>query len=99
MEQSEYQRQDSNSEGKRPTPDKSGSSSPPDAYQPTDSQVTVYLVDVHEMARILDVNEDWLYQRTRMNPPRIPCVRVGRNLRFEPQVILAFIREKGASLV
>ena len=61
--------------------------------------VTVRLVDVHEMARILDVSDDWLYQRTRKKPSRIPCVRVGRILRFEPQVVLAVIREKGASLV
>lgn len=61
--------------------------------------MTTRLVDIDEMAYILHVHKDWLYQRTRTNPPRIPCVRVGRNLRFEPQVVLAFIREKGASLV
>ena len=78
---------------------KTAGQSPGNGYTERAVGVREHLVDVHEMARILDVNEDWLYQRTRMNPPRIPCVRVGRNLRFEPQVVLAFIREKGASLV
>jgi len=58
----------------------------------------VGLVDVDEMARILCVHKDWLYERTRKKPSRIPCVRVGRHLRFEPLVVLSFVKENGASL-
>ncbi len=52
------------------------------------------LVNIREMARILNLKESWLYERTRKGA--IPCVRLGKYLRFDPQEVLAFFRSKRA---
>ena len=49
--------------------------------------IVVRLVNVEEMARILGVPVSWLYQRTRLKT--IPCVRVGKYVRFKPEEVLA----------
>ena len=49
--------------------------------------ITVRLVNVEEMANILGVPISWLYQRTRANA--IPCVRIGKYVRFKPEEVLA----------
>lgn len=51
------------------------------------------LVDIEEMARILGVHHDWIYARTRKRPAEIPCVRVGKHLRFDPDAVIAFLSE------
>ena len=48
------------------------------------------LVDVRELAQILHVPVSWLYERTRLD--KIPCVRLGKYLRFNPEEVLAFFR-------
>jgi len=53
----------------------------------THDNITVRLVAVEEMARILGVPVSWLYQRTRLNA--IPCVRIGKYVRFKPEEVLA----------
>ncbi len=50
------------------------------------------LVDVREMARILNVPVSWLYERTRLGT--IPCIRIGKYVRFEPMEVLAFFRRQ-----
>ena len=52
--------------------------------------IVVRLVNVEEMANILGVPTSWLYQRTRLNT--IPCVRVGKYVRFKPEEVLAFFQ-------
>ena len=52
--------------------------------------IVVRLVNVEEMARILGVPTSWLYQRTRLNT--IPCVRVGKYVRFKPEEVLMFFQ-------
>lgn len=47
------------------------------------------LVDVQEMARILQVPVSWIYRKTRFN--EIPCVRVGKYVRFDPEKVLAYL--------
>jgi len=55
------------------------------------------LVDVREMARILNVPVSWLYERTRLGT--IPCIRIGKYVRFNPPEVLAFFRkQKGGSI-
>lgn len=49
------------------------------------------LVDIQEMARILGVNVNWLYQRTRLGPSAIPHYKVGRYVRFDPSRVLEFL--------
>ena len=51
---------------------------------------TTKLIDVREMARILNVPVSWLYERTRVGT--IPCVRIGKYVRFDPQEVMAFFR-------
>ncbi len=68
----------------RKDPHDTSSNSPPERNE---SGVMVQLVDVHEMARILQVPVSWLYQRTRRKT--IPCVRVGKYVRFEPMTVIA----------
>ena len=59
-----------------------------DEQQPDDNvPIVVRLVNVEEMASILGVPTSWLYQRTRLNA--IPCVRVGKYVRFKPEEVLA----------
>ena len=54
------------------------------------------LVDVHETARILHVPTSWIYQRTRPASERIPVVRLGKYVRFNPEeVVMFFKRRKG----
>ena len=59
------------------------------------SQVEQQLVDVNEMARILDVPKSWIYQRTRPGLERLPLLRAGKYLRFDTQEVIAFLRNGG----
>jgi hypothetical protein len=53
------------------------------------------LVDIKEMAAILRVPVTWLYQRTHLGPQAIPFIKVGRYVRFEPQVVIDFLKNNG----
>ena len=50
------------------------------------------LVTVQEMAAILRVPKSWLYERTRHN--QIPHLKLGRYVRFEPEHVIAYFKEK-----
>ena len=50
------------------------------------------LVDVREMAQILNVPVSWLYERTRLGT--VPCVRIGKYVRFDPAEVLVFFRKQ-----
>ena len=50
------------------------------------------IVNVKEMSEILKVNPAWLYQRTRNDS--IPCIRVGRFVRFEPEKVIEFLKSE-----
>ena len=50
------------------------------------------LVTVQEMATILRVPKSWLYERTRRN--QIPYLKLGRYVRFEPEHVIAYFKEK-----
>ena len=51
------------------------------------------LVDVRGLAEILKVPVSWIYERTRLG--KIPCIRVGKYLRFYPAEVLSFLRARG----
>ena len=53
---------------------------PPMGNQP------IALLDAKQMAARLDVAESWLRDAARAG--RIPCVRVGRYMRFDPSAVL-----------
>jgi len=50
------------------------------------------LVDVRELAKILGMKPSWIYQRTRLN--RIPFIKLGQYVRFEPDVVIKFFKDK-----
>ncbi|MDA9101151.1 helix-turn-helix domain-containing protein [Omnitrophica bacterium] len=52
------------------------------------------LVKVEEMAKILDVPKSWIYDRTRRNDNSIPCIKVGKYLRFDPAQVIEHFRQK-----
>ena len=54
------------------------------------------LVTPQELAAILKVPVSWIYQRTRLGPRAIPFIRVGRYVRFDPQQVIAFLKERQA---
>ena len=56
---------------------------------------TTKLIDVREMARILNVPVSWLYERTRVGT--IPCVRIGKYVRFDRQEVMTFFRGQAKS--
>ena len=51
------------------------------------------LVNITEMARILGVRKNWLYQRTRRGTKIVPYVRAGKYLRFVPDDVMAALRQ------
>ena len=53
----------------------------------------IRLVDVKEMASILGVPASWLYQRTCRR--QIPCLKVGKYVRFDPEEVLDFLKAGG----
>jgi len=50
-------------------------------------------VDAHEMAQILQVPVSWIYRKTSLN--QIPCVRIGKYIRFEPQKVVEHYQKTG----
>ena len=48
------------------------------------------LWDVATACRFLDVSSSWLYHRAAAGA--IPCIRVGHNLRFDPEAMRAWVR-------
>jgi len=52
------------------------------------------LVDVIKMASLLNVPKSWLYQRTRFGTDAIPHVRVGKYVRFNPEEVIEFLKNK-----
>lgn len=52
------------------------------------------LIDAKELSRLLDVPLTWVWAAARED--RIPCIRVGRYQRFNPEEVLEFLRSMGA---
>ena len=54
------------------------------------------LIGVNELAEILGVPPSWVYARTRLKggPDSIPCLRVGKYLKFEFDKVLDWLKEK-----
>lgn len=48
------------------------------------------LKDVHWVSAFLGVSKSWVYQATASGT--IPCVRIGALVRFDPEVIKAWVR-------
>jgi excisionase family DNA binding protein len=48
------------------------------------------LWDVAMACKFLNVSSSWLYHRAAAG--KIPCIRVGHNLRFDPEALRAWVR-------
>lgn len=58
-----------------------------------DEQDLPHLVNIQEMARILGVHVNWLYQRTRLGHQAIPHLKVGRYVRFDVDEVMNFLKK------
>ncbi|MBC2709532.1 MAG: helix-turn-helix domain-containing protein [Desulfosarcina sp.] len=56
------------------------------------------LLNIDQMAEVLNVPKSWLYGKTReTGPEAIPRLKLGKYLRFEPVVVLEWIRRQTAA--
>jgi excisionase family DNA binding protein len=51
------------------------------------------LLTVEDVAQILSVSTAWVYDHADRKRPRIPCVRLGKAVRFRPEDVQKFIDE------
>ncbi len=54
------------------------------------------LINVQEMAAILKVPVSWIYQRTCIGTDKIPHVKLGKYVRFNPDEVLWFFKRQEA---
>jgi excisionase family DNA binding protein len=51
------------------------------------------LINVQELAELLDVPESWVYQRTCMGKKSIPHYRIGKHIRFDADEVMKFFKK------
>jgi predicted DNA-binding transcriptional regulator AlpA len=56
--------------------------------------ITKKLVDVREMAKVLNVPISWIYQRTMQGQEAIPHIKLGKYVRFNPDEVICFFQGK-----
>ena len=49
------------------------------------------LLNAEEVAQILHVSTAWVYDHADRKRPAIPCVRLGKAVRFQPEDVRRFI--------
>jgi excisionase family DNA binding protein len=51
------------------------------------------LLTVDELAAVLKVSPSWVYEhtRTRRRAARLPFIKIGKYIRFDPQAVRAFL--------
>jgi excisionase family DNA binding protein len=52
------------------------------------------LLKPEQAAELLAVRTSWIYEAVRTN--RLPCLRVGRHIRFTREMLEEWLRERGA---
>lgn len=52
------------------------------------------LLDVSEMAELLNVPKSWIYERTRQGQGAIPHIKLGAYVRFEADEVIAFFKSR-----
>lgn len=61
---------------------------------PTTDNNQKELLTIDEMAEILGVHKNWLYQRTKLGTSAIPHVRLGKFVRFQKDKVLDFLEKQ-----
>ena len=56
------------------------------------------LITAGELAQVLKVPISWIYDRTRQGPEAIPFTKLGKYCRFNPDEVIRFFKDKGASM-
>lgn len=62
------------------------------------AQTQSRLLTVGELAKILQVPESWIYQRTRLGPHAIPVIRMGKYVRFDLDEVVRFFKQKNSEV-
>jgi hypothetical protein len=53
------------------------------------------LIGVNKLAEVLGVRPSWVYARTRLKgPDSIPCLRVGKYLKFEFDKVMDWLKSQ-----
>jgi excisionase family DNA binding protein len=52
------------------------------------------LWDISRAAKYVGIATGTMYNWVSADPPRIPCVRVGRSVRFEPDILHKWVTRK-----
>ena len=52
------------------------------------------LANADELAAILNVPKTWIYERTRQGQKAIPFIRLGAYVRFQPEEVIKFFKNK-----
>lgn len=59
------------------------------------------LLTVDEVAALLKVSKSWVYEHTRSRGvprgERLPCIKLGKYVRFEPAAVRAYLASRAAS--
>jgi excisionase family DNA binding protein len=57
------------------------------------------LLTVDELAAVLKVSASWVYEhtRTRRRAARLPYIKIGKYIRFDPQAVRAFLARQSRS--
>jgi hypothetical protein len=61
---------------------------------PDPQTVRQNLLDVGEVAKRLKVSPQWVRDHATRGHPKLPCVRLGSLLRFQPRVVDEFIEQQ-----
>ena len=70
-----------------------------DPATPDNPQVDLNeLLTVDEVAALLKVSRSWVYEHSRSKqtarPDRLPHIKIGKYVRFEPRAVRAFLQRK-----
>jgi excisionase family DNA binding protein len=49
------------------------------------------LLTAEEVAQILNMSTAWVYDHADRKQPKVPCVRLGKAVRFRPEDVQTFI--------
>ena len=57
------------------------------------------LLTVDELAAVLKVSPSWVYEhtRTRRRAARLPYIKIGKYIRFDPQAVRVFLARQSRS--
>jgi excisionase family DNA binding protein len=52
------------------------------------------LMNVEEAAKYLGVSKQWVYDHSSRKEPKIPCVKIGNNVRFRPESLTQWVESR-----